>query len=140
MTLEIEDRGQGMPRLDVGRMMRHLRAEGRFGLRQLALFEIDHSEGAVRVRHIGAELQRAPQRADRGVVVALLCVCVAEHHADLGHRRVRVEELREDRLRVGGAAAAHQRQAVRVLQRRVVVSLWIVREQACRRVVCLGIE
>ena len=106
-----------MPRLDIGRMVRELGAQRGVRVGQLSLLQIDQAERAVRVGDVGPQLQRALERLDRRVVVALLRVHVAEHDADFRAVRMLAEQTGENRLRVRGAAAPDEREAIRVLQR-----------------------
>src|SRR4029079_2544583 len=93
------------------------------------LLQIDETERAVRVGDVRLERERALQRGDRSVVVALFGVRLAEEDVQLRVVGVRGEQRGEQLLRVGGVAAVDEGDAVGVLERRIAVRVGIVAQQ-----------
>ena len=139
-ALPVEDGGEVVGRLDVGRMTLQLRAQRRFRLRQPALLEVDDAEGGARLRHARLQLQGALQRLDGGVEVASLRVGLAQQNVQLRAVAVPREKAGEDRLRLRRAVAAHEGESVGVLQRRVVFPPRVVAQQLRRLVERFRVE
>ena len=117
----LQDDRQVLLRPQVVRVRAQLRAQRVLRFGQPALPQVDDAQGRVRLRHVGLEPERPLERLHGGIEVPLLGVGLAQQHAQLGGVAVGGEQAGEDALRLRGAAALHQREAVRELQGRVRV-------------------
>ena len=96
--LRVEDVREVLPRLQVGGVHGELGAQGRLGLRQLALLQEDDAERPVGLRRVGLLAEGLLQVLDGRVEIPHLRVGLAQQHAELGGVPVRREQLREDLL------------------------------------------
>ena len=102
---QLEHRGEGLTGAEVVGVRRQFRPECLARLGKLSLLQIDDAEGGVGLGHRRFQLQGTLQRFDRGRVIALVRVRLAEHDLQLRAVAVAGEEAVEDRLGLLGAIA-----------------------------------